>query len=52
VATSTFGWSMDFFMRCTPNFYMKSLVNYLEINNPDAIEHAKEVYMDQVPFWN
>jgi len=25
---------------------------WLEINNPDAIEEEKEVYMDQVPFWN
>ncbi|KRN01458.1 hypothetical protein FD13_GL001052 [Levilactobacillus senmaizukei DSM 21775 = NBRC 103853] len=52
VATSNFGWSLDFFMKSTPNMYLKTQINWLRLNNPDSIEDVQEVYMDQIPFWN
>ncbi|WP_156470502.1 hypothetical protein [Levilactobacillus senmaizukei] len=52
MATSNFGWSLDFFMKSTPNMYLKTQINWLRLNNPDSIEDVQEVYMDQIPFWN
>ncbi|EPH69970.1 hypothetical protein D928_02104 [Enterococcus faecalis 20-SD-BW-06] len=50
-----FGWDVNFFMNCTPNFWLKQFIFYLRRNNPEAFEFEQndQIYtMDQTPFFN
>ncbi|WP_261809554.1 hypothetical protein [Levilactobacillus humaensis] len=47
-------WTQEEFLDATPNYWMKSYILWLQVNNPDAVqqpEQVKEVSIDQIPFF-
>jgi hypothetical protein len=58
VAKALMGYSLQEFMKLTPNLWLKQYLIYIEINNPDGIYKEKpkpirkQVTLDDIPFFN
>ncbi|RYT05221.1 hypothetical protein EAI87_05465 [Enterococcus mundtii] len=50
VALTLLGWSEDFFLKASPNLWLKSFIQWLEYNN-ENFEVPETIRLDESPFW-
>lgn len=49
VSLTLLNWSEDFFLKATPNLWLKSYINWLKANT--EFEEKETLTLDQSPFW-
>ena len=49
VAITLLGWDINFFLKSTPNLWLKSYIQWLESNTD--FEAAESITLDKSPFW-
>ena len=49
VAITLLGWDIKFFLKSTPNLWLKSYIQWLETNTD--FETVESVTLDKSPFW-
>lgn len=54
VALTLLRWDYDFFLKATPNLWLKQWILWLKANNPEALDESGELpvmYMKDTPFF-